>query len=111
MIVVQSHPSEPRLILCYVKKLDRLASYKLLSYTCITVVGIRNFFQKIKRTSDDVNGSGQGAATITSIGRISSQVNTNTGVNIHCLTMHHQRTANLIQLAFEKGLTLKFRDE
>lgn len=103
MIVIQSHPSDTLLILCCVKKLNRLAS--------ITVVGIRNFFQKIKRTSDNMNGSGQEAVTITSIGCISSQVNTNTGVNIHCLTMRHQRKANLIPLAFEKDLTQKFRDE
>ena len=29
----------------------------------------------------------------------------------HCLSMLHQHKANLIQLAFEKDLTKKFRDE
>lgn len=70
-------------------------------------MGIRNFFQKIKRMSDDVSGSEQEAATITSVGHISSLVNTNTGVNIHRLIMHQQHTADVIQLAFEKHLTWK----
>lgn len=90
MIIVQSLPSDTLLILCGVKKLDRLASYTLLIYTCITFVGIWNFFQKIKRTSNDVNGSEQEAATITSIKCMSSLVNSNTGVNIHCLIINTQ---------------------